>query len=276
MSVKRVFAVDLGASGGKCFSGIFEDGTFSMQEVNRFEYEGSSFYIADKTGEISERTYWDDIFIYNGIIAGLRAYRSGVSDILDSIGIDTWGSDGQFVTEDGDMLGKIYCYRDHRLDNMVDVVKSRIDAKRMYEITGIHFQPFNISNQLYWFITNRKGLLRPGDAFLPISTVFYYYLGDVRKVDSSWASITQLMDAKKQQWSQEILDKLDIPLDVMPEIVTPGTVVGELLQPLADSLGMIRAKLVAVGSHDTASAFAAAPIENIDEAHAIVFRRLGH
>lgn len=266
MSVIRLFAVDLGASGGKCFSGILEHGSLSVQEIHRFSHEGIPFYIADQTGKVCERTYWDDIFIYRNIVAGLQAYRREVSNTLDSIGIDTWGSDGHFVSEEGEMLGKIYCYRDHRLDNMIEVVKARIDPKRVYAITGIHFQPFNISNQLNWFVTNRKDLLRPRCFFLPIPSVFYYYLGGVRLVDSSWASVTQLMDAREKKWSAEIFKKLEIPLEIMPEIVEPGTVVGELLKPLADSVGINCAKLIAVASHDTASAFAAAPVDNVEEA----------
>jgi hypothetical protein len=31
MSEKKLFAVDLGASGGKCFVGFFGDGTFRMR-----------------------------------------------------------------------------------------------------------------------------------------------------------------------------------------------------------------------------------------------------
>jgi len=266
MNTKRLFAIDLGASEGKCFAGIFENGSFSMQEIHRFSHEGISFYIADKSGKVCERSHWDDVLLYREIITGLQTYRRDVSDTLDSIGIDTWGADGHFVSEDGEMLGKIYCYRDHRLDDMIEAVKARIDARRVYEITGIHFQPFNVSNQLRWFVTNRKDLLRPSCLFLPIPTVFYYYLGGVRQVDSSWASVTQLMDAKEKKWSTEILEKLEIPIEVMPEIVEPGTVVGELLDPLADLIGINRAKLVAVASHDTASAFAAAPVENTDEA----------
>lgn len=266
MSTQRMFAIDFGASGGKCFVGTIENGSFSMKEIHRFAHEGVSFHIADASGKVAEHTYWDDTLLYHNIIAGLQAYRRDVSGALDSIGIDTWGADGAMITRDGDMLGKIYCYRDHRLDNMIAAVKARIDAKRVFEITGIHFQPFNVSNQLHWFATNRKEMLRKVACFLPIPTVFYYYLGGVRQVDSSWASITQLMDAKKKKWSREILKALEIPARIMPEIVAPGTVVGELLQPLADSIGINRAKLVAVGAHDTASAFAAAPVANTKDA----------
>jgi sugar (pentulose or hexulose) kinase len=261
-----MFAIDFGASGGKCFVGLIENGSFSMKELHRFAHEGVSFFAADAAGKVTERTHWDDTLLYQNIITGLHAYRRDVSNTLDSIGIDTWGADGAMITADGDMIGKIYCYRDHRLDNMVAAVKARIDARRVYEITGIHFQPFNVSNQLHWFALNRKDMLKRVSCFLPVSTLFYYYLGGAKQVDSSWASITQLMDAKKKKWSREILKALEIPSRIMPDIVAPGAIVGELFQPLADSIGINRARLVAVGAHDTASAFAAAPVANTREA----------
>ena len=264
--MKKAFAVDLGASGGKCFSGIFKDNSFEMREVHRFEHEGVPFYVPDRHGNVSERLYWDDVYLYQNIIQGLQIYGRDISDRLDSIGIDTWGADGQFFSPDGDMLGNVYCYRDHRLDDMIEKVKSKIDPERIYSLTGIHFQPFNLSNQLRWFVDNRMDILKPGCFYLPIPSVFYFRLCGARSVDSSWASVTQLMDAKTQEWNVEILDKLNIPPEVLPEIVPPGKVVGELFEPIAELAGINRAKLIAVASHDTASAFAAAPVDNTDEA----------
>jgi sugar (pentulose or hexulose) kinase len=52
----------------------------------------------------------------------------------------------------------------------------------------------------------------------------------------------------------------------MPEIVSPGTVVGRMIPELAESLDLNRVPLVAVGSHDTASAFAAAPVDDVRDA----------
>jgi sugar (pentulose or hexulose) kinase len=261
----RLLAVDLGASGGKCFAGVFDAGGFSMKEIHRFPHEGVSFYTADRTGKVGERAHWDDTLLYRNILQGLEIYRREVADTLDGIGVDTWGADGQVVSADGDLLGKIYCYRDHRLDTMIEQVKARLPARRIYEITGIHFQPFNVSNQVLWFMQNRKHLLQPGCVYLPIPSVFYYYLGGVKSVDTSWASVTQLMDAKRKTWSAEILKALDIPPSLMPPIVEPGTQVGELSAELAAAVGLNRARLIAVGGHDTASAFAAAPVDHTDD-----------
>lgn len=264
--ITRVLAVDFGASGGKCFAGTFEAGGFAMEELHRFSHEGVTFLVPDASGRLTERTYWDDTLLYQNIRAGINAYRLKYGAALDGIGIDTWGSDGALLAPDGELLGKVYAYRDHRLDTMVAEVKARIDATRMYAITGIHFQPFNISNQLLWLMTRRAEWVRPGCTFLPVPSLFYYYLGGVKAVDSSWASVTQLMDAKTRRWSPEILAALGIPEDLLPPIVAPGHAVGRLHTALAEALGVTPAPLIAVGSHDTASAFAAAPVDNPDEA----------
>ncbi len=262
----KIFAADLGASGGKCFVGVFERGSFRIEELHRFRHEPVSYFICDGGGEITERTYWDEVYLYNSILHGLYNYRRQVSDTIDSIGIDTWGSDGQFVTDEGDILGRVYCYRDHRLDTMIETMKNYIDPERVYSITGIQFQPFNISNQLLWFMQNRKNLLKTGCTFLPMPSLFYFSLGNVKMVDSTWASVTQLMDTRKRKWSTELLEALGVPEAVLPEIVPPGTVVGKLLAPLAESLRINRAKLTAAPSHDTASAYAAAPVDKGEDA----------
>ena len=266
MPVTRVFAGDFGASGGKCFAGLFEDGGFRLQEVHRSAYEFASMYMADAGGTVAERAYWDDILVYQILVKGLREYRRAVSDQLDGIGIDTWGADGLIFTADGDPLGKMYAYRDHRLDDMAAKVKARVGARKIYAVTGIHFLPFNASNQLHWFMLNRRKTLTPGAFYLPTSAVFYYYLGGVKAVDSTFASVSQLMDARTREWSPDILRKLRIPASIMPPIVAPGSVIGQLHAALAEQVGLNRAQLIAVGSHDTASAFAAAPVENADEA----------
>lgn len=268
MKTINCFAVDLGASGGKCFAARVSRRSLRMEEIHRFAYEPVTFYLRARNGRRSERMHWDDTFIYANIVEGLRAYRRAFSSRLDSVGIDTWGADGIFMTPSGDMLGKMYAYRDHRLDDMTAKVKRRISAGRIYTLTGIHFQPFNVSNQVFWFIRHRGSHIERGCKFVPVPSLFYHFLGSRIAVDSTWASVTQLMDARRRRWSAEILDCLGVPRRVMPPIVAPGTLIGILHAGLADSIGLNRAKLVAVGSHDTACAFAAAPVE--DEKGALI------
>jgi len=141
MAEGKIFAVDLGASGGKFFAGIFDKDSFTMVEISRFEHGGISFFLKDRNGTVSERTYWDDTWIYENILRGLRKFRREIANTLDAIGIDTWGSDGQFVTSDGDLIGRVYCYRDHRLDHMIDELKKLVDPRRTMRSPGFTTNP---------------------------------------------------------------------------------------------------------------------------------------
>jgi rhamnulokinase len=262
----RLFAADLGASGGKCFAGIFTRDGFTLQEVHRFAHQGVSFYLPEGDGTVTERTYWDDTYLYAQVLEGLRQYRLHVADTLDGVGVDTWGSDGQLVTAGGDLLGKVYCYRDHRLDGMMDQLRQRMDPEELYRITGIHFEKFNISFQLLWLVLHRGDFLLRGAVFLPMPSLFYYYLGGVRMVDETWASVTQLLDVRSRRWSGEVCGRLGIPMDILPPVVQPGTRVGEITGSLAGELRLNRVPLFAVASHDTASAYAAVPVGEEEDA----------
>jgi rhamnulokinase len=264
--VKRLLAVDLGASGGKCFVGTFDENGFAMEEIHRFAHESVTFHLADVTGAVTERTHWNDTAIYGEIIKGLQSYRRQHGAVLDAIGIDAWGADAQWISADGETLGKLYGYRDHRLDHMVEALCKRISAEQVYKITGVHFQPFNLSNQLLWFVLNRPDLLKAAVKVLPVPSLLNFYLGGCTQIDSTWASVTQLMDARRNRWSRTILCAIGLPARLLPEIVPPGSRIGAMGEPLAASLGLNAAPIMAVGSHDTASAYAAAPAQDTRDA----------
>ena len=267
--MERCFlAVDIGASGGKCFAGFFGgDKGFRMEEAWRFDHEAARFFAPDRKGVVTQRMCWDDTWIYHNMVKGLQSFGRNFGKRLDGIGIDTWGSDAGLISADGEMVAKTYAYRDTRLDCMVDEVKSLISAERIYGITGIHFQPFNMSNQLRWWFTRRPELMSQVEIALPMPSLLYWYLGGDKMVDSTWASVTQLMDARTLQWSKEIFDALGIPINIFPKIVAPGARVGTLWPQLAQIAGLdAGTALYATGSHDTANAYAAAPVKDIRHA----------
>ena len=258
-------ACDLGASGGKFFAGVFEGNTFSMEEIHRFEHEPVTLFVKESNNVVG-RTYWDDLLLYQNIIEALRKFRQDFSDHLDSFGIDTWGSDGQFFTQEGDILDRVYCYRDHRLDSMVQELTSVMDSWEIYQKTGIHFWPFNISNQIYWFRKYRPEMFEKAALFLSVPGIFYYYLCGAKITEYTWASVTQLLNAETKEWCHEIFQAIDIPPSLMTPVVQPGTEVGTLFPELAEKLGLNQTKMIAAPAHDTACAFASAPVEKEEEA----------
>jgi rhamnulokinase len=74
------------------------------------------------------------------------------------------------------------------------------------------------------------------------------------------ATTGQTLDPWTRDWARPLFDKLGIPTHFLPEIVEPGTVLGTLLNEVANSTDCAGAQVVAGASHDTPSAVAAIPL----------------
>ncbi|MCK4244185.1 MAG: rhamnulokinase [Candidatus Omnitrophica bacterium] len=258
---KIIGAFDIGASGGKFIVGIFDEGKFSTKEVYRFINKPINLYLRQKKDKTVHKIYWNDLSIYDEIITGLKKLKDFGIEHLDSLGIDTWGTDGECFTKEGELIGRVHNYRDHRLDKIRDELFKIIPERKLFELTGVPSYPFNEVNQLFWLVKHRPDILKMVDIFLPITSIFYYYLSGARICEYTWATTTQLLDPFKKDWCKKVFEKLKIPLSIMPPVTTPGTKIGSLHQEIAKEVGLNQCSIIATAAHDTACAYAAAPIE---------------
>ena len=71
------------------------------------------------------------------------------------------------------------------------------------------------------------------------------------------ATTTQMVNARTRKWARGLLEKLDLPSELLPSIVEPGTVIGTLSEKLAPGRALAGTPVIAPASHDTGSAVAA-------------------
>ncbi len=84
-----------------------------------------------------------------------------------------------------------------------------------------------------------------------------------RVAERTNASTTGLLRVDTREWDDELIERLGFPAAVFPRLVDPGEVVGALRPEVAAELGAGARhplEVVAVGSHDTASAVVAVPM----------------
>lgn len=245
---KQVLAYDFGASSGRAILARVEDGRIVMEEVHRFSNDPVM---------IGKTMYWDTLRQFFEIKQGmLKAKQRGG---FDSVGIDTWGVDFGLLDEQGVLLESAVHYRDDRTIGMQEEVFKKISKEELYQLTGIQFENFNTVFQLYALVQKRPWVLERAKTMLLTPDLFNYFLTGEKKAEYTMVTTTQMMDARNQVWSERILDALTIPKEILPEIVSSGTVVGELSEDICNELGIKPAKVVAVASHDTQSAVAAVP-----------------
>lgn len=250
---KRVLAFDFGASSGRAIIGEFDGEKITLREVHRFSNDPVT---------INGTVYWDVQRLFFEIKQGiLKAKEDGG---FDSIGIDTWGVDFGLLRKDGTLIENPIHYRDKRNDGMVEKAKEYISHERMYDITGIQFMDFNTVFQLLSLKENRPYILEEAETLLFMPDLLAYMLSGVKSTEYSIATTSQMVDLKTKTWSDEILDAFGIKKNILTDIVPTGTVIGQLSDEICEELGVPKADIISVASHDTQSAISAAPCEYED------------
>ena len=248
-----MLAFDFGASSGRAILGRLEDGKIVMEEVHRF---------SNDPVQIGKTMYWDTLRQFYEIKQGM--IKAKLKGGFESIGIDTWGVDFGLLDKQGYLLESAVHYRDDRTLGRQDKAFEKISKEDIYSLTGIQFNNFNTIFQLYSLVQDRPDLLERAKTLLLTPDLFNYFLTGEKKAEYTMVTTTQLMDAKTQKWSDEILEALSIPKEILPEIVSSGTVVGNICEDISNELGIEPAKVIAVASHDTQSAVVAVPTEDED------------
>jgi len=246
--MKKVLAIDFGASSGRVIVGSFDGKKITLEEIHRFSNDPVT---------VNGTTFWDVLRLFHEIKQGL--IKSKTCGEISSIGIDTWGVDFGLIDKYGQLLENPIHYRDLRTKGMIEEADKIIPLKKMYEMTGIQFMELNTVFQLLSLAKNRPHILERADKLLFMPDLFGYMLTGKKTTEYSIATTSQLVDINTKSWSSEIFEKLGIPQDIMCDIVKSGTVLGELSDGVCEECGLDKINVISVCGHDTQSAITAVP-----------------
>lgn len=242
-------AVDLGAESGRVMLASLRKEKISLQQVHRF---------ANTPIEQQNSLRWDFHKIFSEIKTGIKN-AFAVTTNIESIGIDTWGVDFGLIDEKGALIENPYHYRDRRNEGVLEKACEIVPKKDIYFNTGIQFLPFNSLYQLLAYKWQAPDVLSKASKLLFMPDLFVYFLTGVIDAEYTITSTSQIMDMKTGQWSKKLLQALDLPAGLLPDIIQPATIIGTLKKQIAQELNCSQVQVIAVGSHDTASAVAAIP-----------------
>jgi len=235
-----VAAVDLGASGGRVMAGQVGRADVVLHEVHRFPNLPVS---------AGGTLYWDILRLFADVRHGLEAAARRFP--LASAGIDSWGVDYGLLDASGALLGNPVHYRDGRTEGVAARVQASMPAAELYAITGIQHLPFNTIYQLA-----ATPMLEHAATMLLIPDLLAYWLTGEAGAEVTNASTTSLFDVRAQSWATGVARRAGIPPRIFPPLRRPGEVIGSLNGPNEAGSSL---RVIAVGSHDTASAVAAVP-----------------
>jgi rhamnulokinase len=81
--------------------------------------------------------------------------------------------------------------------------------------------------------------------------LFNFLFTGMRKSEFSIATTSQFYDPRRREWAVEMLTKLGIPTDILPEIVPSGTVLADLRDDIARECAAPNIPVIAPATHDT-------------------------
>jgi len=249
----NLLAFDLGASNGRAVSGKFDGEKIDLNEIHRFK---------NKPVKVKGNLYWNILMLFEEIKKGLKLANKDLPNGFSSVAIDTWGVDYALIDKKGCMLGNPYCYRDERTEGLLEKVLENMSMEEIYNLTGVQFMRINTLIQLYADKINRPWYLDAADRILFTPDLLNFFLTGEKINEQCIVSTSQIFNPQTRDWSIEIIKKLNLPANIFGEITEPSNEIGEILPDIKDECGLNnKISVVAGGSHDTASAVAATPLE---------------
>lgn len=241
-------AIDIGASSGRVI--LAKTGRkLEITEIHRFK---NGFTKSDGHDR------WNINHLIEEILLGLEKVKTYGVDTC-TIGIDTWAVDYVLLDENDELLADPVAYRDARTQGVMEKAFEKMSKSKIYQKTGIQFLNFNT---LYQLCAEDRELLAKSKTILMIPDYIAYRLTGKKVGEVTNGSTTQYLNIHSRNYDKELLNIAGLDLDKFPELVETGTIIGKMSSDLYVKYDLPEATVIAVATHDTASAVVGAPATN--------------
>ena len=249
-------AIDLGAESGRVMLGQFDGERLRLAEAHRF---------ASLPVRLPDGLHTDVLRIWAEIKHGLALGVQQAGGAVAGVGVDAWGVDFALLDRQGALVANPYHYRDSLTDGILEEAFRRVPREQIFEQTGVQFMPINTLYQLLALKLRRAPVLEIASTLLMMPDLFNYWLSGRKAGEFSIATTSQCYDPRRSDWAKPLMEKLGLPTHILPPLVAPGTVLGDLLPQVAEEIGcQAGLPVIAPGCHDTALAVAAVPAQGKD------------
>ena len=154
------------------------------------------------------------------------------------------------VDRNGKPLSRVLIWADMRSHQQETFLKKQIGEKRIYRITGNRASATYSAAKLLWMRDNRPEVYGRAYKMLHAKDYIIHKLTGNFVTDYSDASATNLLDLEKKVWSKEILDAVEIPEGLLPDLHASTDVAGGITAAAAAATGLLESTPVVIGGGD--------------------------
>jgi rhamnulokinase len=246
---RQFAAVDLGAESGRVVVGRLDGERIELEVAHRFD---------NRPVWLPDGLHWNLLAVFDETLRGLA--RSADKARLASVGVDAWGCDYAWIDGAGRILGVPFHYRDPRASaEVIAAVHARVPRADLYRRTGTQTIPINTVFQMSAEAGGAAASAAERIALIP--DLFGLWLTGTLVNEVTVASTTGLLEARGRRWAVDLIERIGLPRrPFLGEVVAPGLRIGEILGGHEAAGAAVGRPVITVAGHDTASAFAAAPL----------------
>ncbi|MFY9381183.1 MAG: xylulokinase, partial [Eubacteriales bacterium] len=238
-----LLGIDIGTSGTK--TALFDE---AGKKLASYTGEYPMYQPQNGWAEQDPADWWE------ATVAGIRAVTASI-DVSQIAGIGLSGQMHGLVMLDaaGNVLRRSIIWCDQRTAAQCDEITERVGADRLMEITKSPALTGFTASKILWVRENEPEIYEKCKTILlPKDYIRFMLTGEIA-TEVSDASGMQLLDIAKRQWSDEVLEKLDIDRSLLGRVYESPDITGRVTRSAAELTGLMAGTPVVGGGGDNAA-----------------------
>jgi len=243
--MEYLIGIDVGTTGVKIVL-IDETGKLILKTTEEYPL------ITPKPGWAEQNPYdW-----WKSTIKGLKKiiFQSKIKpEKILGIGLTGQMHGAVFLDKENNVVHPAILWCDQRTAKECEEITQKVGEKRIFEITCNPVLTGFQAPKILWLRKNKSEIYKKVRKILLPKDYIRFCLTGEFATDVSDASGTSLFDVKKRNWSDEILEKLQISKDFLPESFESTEITGKITKKVSQITGLKEGIPVVAGAGDQAA-----------------------
>ena len=234
--------LDIGTSGCKC--------TMMTAEGQTLAVSYRPYAVSRTAGghEVDADLLWD------AVREVIKEAAAECGEPVEALCATSFGESCVLLGADGEPVCPIMLYTDPRGGEESAILTSRMAPERIYHLTGHTASPAYFMPKLMWYARHQAEMFAQVKAILPVNAYVVYRLCGEQVVDTTLAARTMMLDIRKRDWCDEVLEAGGISRSILPPVVPTGANAGRVRPEVAATLGLNENTRIVIGCHDQVAA----------------------
>jgi xylulokinase len=188
--------------------------------------------------------------IWEAVKDVIRQAAAASTSPVEAISTSVLGEAFHPVDRDGRVLRRTITSVDGRAQAQTDAIGKMKSAIEIFQETGMALHRSYALPKILWIRDNEPEVYAKTWKFLHYGDYLAMKWGVEPVNDLSIAGRSLMLDVRRRDWSDEILQMAGLDRDRLPRVAPAGEVIGEIPPAIASDLGLPRGVRVVTGGHD--------------------------